>query len=474
MNLTYDRTSKDSKFKVSNDGQYEANKAKAREDGCLPLKRFTDRGISGATEARPAYQALIAEISSSNEPRRLYVWKWDRLSRNLKAALAFYDVCAEHNVEIVSVGDPIPKSTMESSAQTRLFVAVIFMMAEFQLETIRQNVESTLSLKREAKKYLTSSVAYGYRWKAGEVIQVPEEARNVRLIYELYIDHYLGFTAIEQELFRQRKFRQEQQPFKRGHIRAILMNVIYYGRINGGKGESYMGDIKPIISKQRFDKAQRIRESRHITKHTNRHYLLKGKVVCASCGYKLTPQWVTKRTNDELGYRYYYCTNKNCEKTRINADTIEADTIRWLKDFVNGTNQFQAIKAQLSSQLRELKHQQKQSAKKNQVAKEKLLRQFESGEIAVKDFKESLQLIQPVEKADKYDTEAELENRLRKLLGLKNAEILELVLHEVKMITINEQKEIEDVILNGFEEPIENKRTDRKESSRNLRSCVYK
>lgn len=457
MNLTYDRTSKDSKFKVSNDGQYEANKAKAREDGCLPLKRFTDRGISGATEARPAYQALIAEISSSNESRRLYVWKWDRLSRNLKSALAFYDVCAEHNVEIVSVGDPIPKSTMESSAQTRLFVAVIFMMAEFQLETIRQNVESTLSLKRESKKYLTSSMAYGYRWKAGEVIQVPEEARNVRLIYELYIDHYLGFAAIEQELFRQRKFkfRQKKQPFKKCHIRAILMNAIYYGRINGGKGESYMGDFQPIISQRRFEEAQRIRESRHVTRHTDRYYLLRGKVVCASCGFKLTPQWITKKVNDgKKVYRYYYCANKNCDRVRVNADTIEADTIHWLKDFVNGSDQFRAIKKQLISQLKEMKQQQKQSAQKNQMAKEKLLRQFESGEIAVKDFKEGLRSIQPIEKANKYDAEGaevELENQLRKLLSLKNAEILELILQEVKTIIINEQKEIEEVILNGFE-----------------------
>lgn len=453
MNLAYDRTSKWSDFKVSNDGQHEVNKTKARKDGCLPLKRFSDRGFSGATEARPAYQALIAEISSSNESRRLYVWKWDRLSRNLKAALAFYDVCAEHNVEIVSVGDPIPKSTMENPAQTRLFIAVIFMMAEFQLETIRQNVESTLSLKREAKGYLTSSVAYGYRWKDGEVIQVPAEARNVRLIYELYIDHYLGFTAIEQELFRQRKFRQEQQPFKKCHIRAILMNAIYYGQINGGKGcEPYMGDFQPIISQRRFEEAQRIRESRHVTRHTDRYYLLKGKVVCANCGFKLTPQWITKKVNGgKKVYRYYYCANKNCGRVRVNADTIEADTIRWLKDFVNGSNRFKAIKEQLSSQLRELKQQQKQSVQKNQMAKEKLLRQFESGEIATKDFKEGLRAIQPIEKANKYDTEAELENQLRKLLSLKNAEILELVLQEVKTITINGEKKIEEVVLNGFE-----------------------
>ncbi|WP_427813292.1 recombinase family protein [Enterococcus sp. 22-H-5-01] len=446
MNLSYDRTSMDKKHKVSNDAQYNVILGKAEADGNLPLLRFSDRGLSGATEVRPAYQTLTDEVCTSYEKRCLYVWKYDRLSRHLKTALTFYDLCLKHNVEIISVGDPIPKVTATNLAQRRMAIQLIFMMAEFQRETIRENINSTLTLKRQAKKYLSSQIAFGYQLINGEVEQVVDQAKIVRLIYDLYVKTGLGFTAIQNELNNREELYRKNQPFKQYNVRGILMNPIYYGCVHGGTEKPYIGDFDPIITREQFDRAQKIREDRHVSKHADRHYLLRGKIVCSKCGWVLTPHWVM---NHQKNYRYYYCANKKCGAVRVNAGIVEREVTQWLKNFVNESAQFQAIKEKITIKLKSLDQQKRKTNQKIQTTKSKLMKQYEIGEITTDELKKGLRMTQTTNPNTPLVTEAELDKQLHKLLNLKNKEIVDLIVDEVKAVRISEEKKIEEVILNG-------------------------
>ena len=104
-------------------------------------REFVERGVSGATDRRPALNALLAEVRR----RRVQVvvcWKLDRLGRNLTHLVNTLQEFRALAVEFVTLGEGIDTSTPAG----RLMFGLLASIAEFERERLRER--TILSLDR--------------------------------------------------------------------------------------------------------------------------------------------------------------------------------------------------------------------------------------------------------------------------------------------------------------------------------------
>lgn len=110
---------------------------------------YVDQGQSGAKEARPALQRLLADARR----RRLDVvvcWRLDRLGRNLRHLIVTLDDLTALGVAFVSLGEGIDATTPAGRLQLHLLGAI----AEFERARIAERVRAGLERARRGGKRL--------------------------------------------------------------------------------------------------------------------------------------------------------------------------------------------------------------------------------------------------------------------------------------------------------------------------------
>ena len=106
-------------------------------------KEYTDRGVSGAKDRRPALDQMIADARR----RRfdvLVCWRLDRLGRNLKHLVGLLDDLQGLGVAFVSLGEGIDATTPAGRLQMHLLAAI----AQFERERIVERVKAGLQRAR--------------------------------------------------------------------------------------------------------------------------------------------------------------------------------------------------------------------------------------------------------------------------------------------------------------------------------------
>lgn len=111
----------------------------ASRRGWTVTEEYTDQGISGSRESRPALNRLMADAQARRFDAVL-VWKLDRFARSLKhliTALADFEALG---VAFVSLRDNLDLSTPSG----RLMFQIIGAMAEFERALIQERVRAGL------------------------------------------------------------------------------------------------------------------------------------------------------------------------------------------------------------------------------------------------------------------------------------------------------------------------------------------
>lgn len=108
-------------------------------------REYTDTGVSGAKDRRPALDALVADAKR----RRfdvLVCWRLDRLGRNLRHLILLLDELQAVGVGFVSLSEGIDTTTPAGRLQLHVLGAI----AEFERERIRERVRAGLSRVKAA------------------------------------------------------------------------------------------------------------------------------------------------------------------------------------------------------------------------------------------------------------------------------------------------------------------------------------
>ena len=110
---------------------------------------YTDHGVSGAKDRRPALDAL-ARDAKRRKVEVLVCWRLDRLGRNLRHLVSLIDALQVVGVSFVSLNEGIDATSPAGRLQLHILAA----LAEFERARISERVKAGLARARRQGKIL--------------------------------------------------------------------------------------------------------------------------------------------------------------------------------------------------------------------------------------------------------------------------------------------------------------------------------
>ena len=358
--------------RVSTEIQVDGYSLDAQKNG---LKRFAEReemtvvdiyedaGKSGKSiEGRPAFKKLLSDVENGLDVDYVLVYKLSRFGRNAADILNSLALLQTYDVNLICIEEGIDSSQTSG----KLLISVLSAVAEIERENI---LEQTMNGRREKArqgKWNGGPPPYGYMIKDG-VLQIEEdEAKIVKMVFEMYTTTKIGYTGIAKYLNLQgitKKKRKESDVtiFSGRFIQILLDNPVYCGKIaygrrmrekvKGKKNEYRVvakkdfsiteGQHEAIVSEEIWEKAHSKRVNTGVKfaskSGQDRAYLLTGILKCPKCGssmYANRIRW-TKKDGTEKEVMYYSCSrnkmkrggfcdyNANLKKTDIEPLVVE-------------------------------------------------------------------------------------------------------------------------------------------------------
>jgi site-specific DNA recombinase len=270
---------------------------------------YDDGGISGGTLERPALQQLLVDIDEGRVDQ-VVVYKVDRLTRSLADFAKLVERLDRAGASFVSV----TQSFNTATSMGRLTLNVLLSFAQFEREVTAERIRDKIAASKKKGLWMGGNVPLGYE-ADGRTLKInEEEARIIRLIYDLYLQRG-PVRAVKQEL-DQRGLKTPVRtastgrrsggvPFGIGHLHYILSNPVYAGR-TGTRTRSYDGQHEAIIDEETWTRVQQLLEGKawngSIRKRRAKHPSpLVGKLFDET-GDRLTPSHANKQG---VRYRYY-------------------------------------------------------------------------------------------------------------------------------------------------------------------------
>ena len=349
MTAIYVRQSVDKKDSISIETQIEECKRKISINDDYEV--FNDKGYSGATDNRPEFQRMMAEIRKGNI-KRIIIYKLDRISRSLLDFLNMQSVFKTHKVELISCNENFDTSTSVG----KLLLNLLMMFAEMERENIQQRIIDNYYARGEKGFYLGGPPPFGYNKiearvngkKTYALEANPKEVPVIQKIYSMY-ENGESLGAISRWLNGEKIPSRRGGPWNPNTISRVLRNPAYvranadiysylkncgakmnnsvedyvgtngcyvYGNARERKGTKFanisndyvsLGMHEGIIEPSQWLQVQYIFKSKENTSNlgTGSYTWLQGLVKC-ECGYTLYVKTHKNSYSDKL-YRYWFC-----------------------------------------------------------------------------------------------------------------------------------------------------------------------
>ncbi len=361
----------------------------ARKHRFKNLQFYVDDGFSGTNFDRPSFRKLEQQIENG-EIGTVIVKDMSRLGRNYLQVGMYTDIVfPENDVRFIAINDNV-----DSAVQTEFDMTPIRNFCnELYARDTAKKIKSTLKMKGESGKHLTTIPPFGYvkdtddkdKWLIDE-----EAAKTVRYIFELCCDGY-GPTQIAKRLQREKVltptayYAQKKgellppEPFKWAQktVAAILERVEYVGHTENFKTTSknyrskkrvwndkenrkiFENTHPAIIDTHTFETVQEIRKHKRRPTATGKLSIFSGKVFCADCGAKLhyNTSNYHKETQDCFICSNYRSNTGTCTGHYIRAVTLNRLVFRHIQNVLSYIQQFEGTFVKKEKEKAELQHQ---------------------------------------------------------------------------------------------------------------------
>lgn len=365
MNAIYARQSVDRADSISIESQIEFCQYELRGE---EYKVYADRGYSGKNTDRPAFAELMNDIENG-VIGRVVVYKLDRISRSILDFSNMMERFEAHRVEFVSTTERFDTS----SPMGRAMLNICIVFAQLERETIQKRVTDAYFSRSRRSLYMGGRVPYGFRLVPATIDGVktsrydikPEEAEQIKLIYELYARPECSYGDIVR-YFQANGILKNGKPWERTRLADVLRNPIYVradlsiyefyrdrGAIIANEPGDFIGTNGCYYYKGHDSTARKQMnlEGNHLVlaphegiipsalwlkcrekclgaKQLGAHQKAKntwlaGKIKCGSCGYALIDKHTARS-------RYFLCSNRMNSGACEGPGTIHSDEFEQL------------------------------------------------------------------------------------------------------------------------------------------------
>ena len=328
---------------LSIEAQLAELRAVAKRDGLEIAEEFVEKR-SAKMPGRPVFEDMVRRIERG-EAQGIVCWKIDRLSRNPVDSGRISWLLQQGVVQKIVAHDKtyLPHDNV-------LLMSVEFGMANQYIRDLSVNVTRGLRQKARMGIY-PSSAPLGYLNDpyTKTIVVDRRKAPLVRKAFELYAKNESRLEDIAQFLFERgiktgatRGWNKGGgRPLKKDQITFLLSNPFYFGHF-AYSGEMYEGTHTPIVSKELFDRVQKIRALRSRAHHkaANEPQAYCGLLRCGECGFSITAEEKLKRQKNGNVHRYIYyrCTKKkaavHCSQPYVREEALDSQLSDLLAKFV--------------------------------------------------------------------------------------------------------------------------------------------
>ena len=262
---------------------------------------YADEGISGTKEDRDEFQRMINDCRAGKIDLIL-TKAISRFARNTMTMLEIVRELKNLNVDVF-----FEEQNLHSiSSDGEMVLTLLASVAQEEARSVSENQKWRIRKDFEKGLIWGGNNAYGYRIIKKKMVLVPEEAKLVKRIFQLYIGG-LGFQKISKLLNDEGIPAMRAKRWNKQSLQQIIANINYTGdlllqktynenyltkktKINRGELDQFFveNDHEAIITRDEYYAALEIRRKRveyfkldNFKVHT---YPLTGFVRCGNCG----------------------------------------------------------------------------------------------------------------------------------------------------------------------------------------------
>ena len=326
----------------------------------LPIGKVYSEIVSGDTiSSRPEMQKVLNDVESGMWEGGL-VMDVDRLARGDTMDQGL--VSQTFKISGTKIITPMKIYDPNNEFDEEYFEFGLF-MSRREYKTINRRLQRGRLQSIKEGKYVGNVTPYGYDRekikgdKGYKLVVNPNEAKAVKIIYDLYTNQKIGTNLIAKELDKLNIKPRNQDHWSNQTIRSILDNPVYIGKIRWGaratQKHSVNGVIKksrpratcyelidglhePIISEEQFNQAINVRKNHTIVSNTAKKQMinpLASIIVCEKCGRNM----VMKHYYNSNARPSILCQNSNCSNVSAPFEEIEKKLIEsltlWLENY---------------------------------------------------------------------------------------------------------------------------------------------
>lgn len=324
-------SSKDQVKGTSLDSQESDCRALAQTKHSAILKVFLERGESAKFADRTALMELL-EYCRENKGRinYLFVWKLDRLARNVSDFYSLKTLLLKYGVKVVSVTEPI-----DENPEGKLLETILAGFAEFDndiramrcIQGMRRRIQEGIFPFKPPLGYTCAHFKKQGLKKAEP--DKPEEPlfTALRKIWTEFVTGAYTKAEIRRLMAQRGIVSRKGRPLSSQSIDNLFRNEYYAGiLVDPWSGDEHEGKHIPLVSREVFARVQQVisrknRSKRHVTERPE--FPLRGFVRCPYCKNCLTGGF--SRGRSRL-YGYYACGNKLCkERPNFAVDAVHSE-----------------------------------------------------------------------------------------------------------------------------------------------------
>jgi DNA invertase Pin-like site-specific DNA recombinase len=291
-------TDEDDKQLLSIEAQLEELHEYAARERLEVVREFVEKRTA-KEPGRPIFNDMLRRVEKG-EADALLAWHPDRLARN--------SVDGGKIIYLVDTGKlaalKFPSFWFEDTPQGKFMLSIAFGQSKYYVDNLSENVKRGIRQKLRLGWYPgRAPIGYLNEPRLRTIVIDEATAPLVKKLFETYASGETSYRTIADMANRMGLLTCRDNHFRQGWMRGLLSNPFYIGMFRL-KGELYEGAHEPLISREMFDRVQRMLNQRSRSQQSPRKgdpCFFTGMIKCGSCGSGVTAQ-------RQKGHHYYNCT----------------------------------------------------------------------------------------------------------------------------------------------------------------------